>query len=56
VSEYIYSKSSTGDYKEKGSSFHAVAQPDSGINDIKYTFLIMREEYPGVSHICYAYR
>jgi uncharacterized YigZ family protein len=56
VSEYTFSKSSTGDYKEKYSSFHAVAQPASGINDIKSKLFIMREEYSDASHICYTYR
>ena len=54
--EYTFSKSLTGDYKEKGSSFHAVAQPACGIKDIKSKLFKMREEYPDASHICYAYR
>ena len=54
--EYTLSKSSIGDYKEKGSSFHAVAQPVSDINDVKSLLVIMKEEYPDASHICYAYR
>ena len=54
--EYTLSKSSTGDYKERGSSFHAVAQPASDINDIKSSLIIMKEDCPDASHICYAYR
>ena len=54
--EYTLSKSSTGDYKERGSSFHAVAQPASDINDVKSSLFIMKEECPDASHICYAYR
>ena len=54
--EYTLSKSCTGDYKERGSSFHAVAQPASDINDVKSSLLIMKEECPDASHICYAYR
>jgi len=56
VPKYTLSKSSTGDYKERGSSFHAVAQPASDINDIKSSLFIMKEEFPDASHICYAYR
>jgi len=56
VPEYTLFKSSTGDYKERGSSFHAVAQPVSDINDVKSSLLIMKEECPDASHICYAYR
>ena len=48
--------SSTGDYKERGSSFYAVAQPASDIKDVKSSLLIMKEECPDASHICYAYR
>ena len=47
--EYTFSKSSIGDYKEKGSSFHAVAQPASGINDIKSKLFKIKEEYPDAS-------
>ncbi len=54
--EYTLFKSSTGDYKERGSSFHAVAQTASDINDVKSLLLIMKEECPDASHICYAYR
>ena len=54
--EYTLSKTSTGDYKERGSSFHAVAQPATDINDVKSSLLIMKEECPDASHICYAYR
>ena len=54
--EYTLSKSSTGDYKERGSSFHAVAQPAFDINNVKSSLFIMKEECPDASHICYAYR
>ena len=54
--EYTLSKSSTGDYTEKGSSFHALAQPASDINGIKSSLFIIKEECPDASHICYAYR
>ena len=54
--EYTLSKSSTGDYKERGSSFHAVAQPASDINDVKSSLIIMKKDCPDASHICYAYR
>ena len=54
--EYTLFKSSTGDYKERGSSFHAAAQTASDINDVKSLLLIMKEECPDASHICYAYR
>ena len=54
--EYTFSKSSTSDYKEKGSSFHAVVQHTSGVNDVKSKLFIIKEENPDASHVCYAYR
>lgn len=54
--EYTFSTPSTGDYKEKSSSFHAVAQPVSGVVDVKSKLLIIKEEFSNASHICYAYR
>ena len=54
--EYTFSKLSIGNYKEKGSSFYAVAQPATSINDVKNKLSDIKEEYPDASHICYAYR
>ena len=54
--DYTLSKISTGDYKEKSSSFHAVAEPSSLINHVKFRLLGLNEEFSDSSHICYAYR
>ena len=54
--EYTFSTSSTGDYKEKGSSFHAIVEPSSSVDYIKSKLLKLKEQYPNASHICYGYR
>ena len=54
--EYTISKLSIGDYKEKRSSFHAVALPTSSLDKVKSKLLTIKEKYPNASHICYAYR
>ena len=54
--EYTFSKLSISNYKEKGSSFYAVAHPATSINDVKNKLSTIKEEYPDASHICYAYR
>ena len=54
--EYTFSTSSTGDYKEKGSSFHAIVEPSSSVDYIKSKLLILKEQYPNANHICYGYR
>ena len=54
--EYTLSKLSLGNYKEKGSSFYAIAQSVSDINDLKIKLVNVKEKYPDASHICYAYR
>ena len=56
MSEFTLAKPSTGKYKEKGSSFHAVSEPASSVDHIKSILLILKEKYPDASHICYAYR
>ena len=54
--EYTFSTSSSGDYKERGSSFYAVAHSVSDVVDVKSKLLIIKEKFPNASHICYAYR
>ena len=54
--EYTFIKKSIGDYKEKSSIFHALAQSTSSVIDVKSQLLNIKEEYPDASHICYAYR
>jgi len=56
VPEYTFTKKSIGNYKEKGSTFHALAQSTSSVIDVKSQLLNIKEEYPDASHICYAYR
>ena len=56
MQEYTISNSSTAVYKEKGSSFLAIVQPVSIVNDIKSKLINLKEEYPDANHICYAYR
>ena len=46
----------TGEYKEKGSNFHAVVEPASSTDHVKSILLTLKEQFPGASHICYAYR
>ena len=54
--EFILSKSTTGKYKEKGTSFHAVSESASSADHIKSILLTLKEQFPDASHICYAYR
>ena len=54
--EFILAKPTTGEYKEKGSSFHAVSEPASSTNHVKSILLTLKEQFPDASHICYAYR
>jgi len=56
VSENIFYTSSKGKYKEKGSSFYAMAQAAYDINDVKSKLVNIKEEYQDTNHICYAYR
>ena len=56
MSEFILAKPTTGEYKEKGSSFHAVSEPASSVDHVKYILLTLKEQFPDASHICYAYR
>ena len=54
--EFILAKPTTGEYNEKGSSFHAVSKPASSVDHVKYILLTLKEQFPDASHICYAYR
>lgn len=54
--KYTFSTSSTGDYKEKGSSFHAIVEPSLSVDYIKSKLLKLKEHYPNAIHICYGYR
>ena len=54
--EFILEKPTTGEYKEKGSSFHAVSEPASSADHVKSILLTLKEQFPDASHICYAYR
>ena len=54
--ERTFSKSSTGNYKEKSSSFHAIGESSSSIDQIKASLLKLKDEFSDASHICYAYR
>ena len=54
--EFILAKPTIGEYKEKGSSFHAVSKPASSVNHVKSILLTLKEQFPDASHICYAYR
>jgi len=56
VPEFILAKPTTGEYKEKGSSFHAVSEPASSADHVKSILLTLKEQFPDASHICYAYR
>ena len=54
--EFILAKPTKGEYKEKGSSFHAVSKPASSADHVKSILLTLKEQFPDASHICYAYR
>ena len=54
--EFTLEKINTGEYKEKGSSFHAVSEPASSADHVKSILLTLKEQFPDASHICYAYR
>ena len=54
--EFTLVKQNKGNYKEKSSIFHAISQPVSSIDHVKSTLLILNEQFPDASHICYAYR
>ena len=54
--EFILSKPTIGEYKEKGSSFHAVLEPASSADHVKSILITLKEKFPDASHICYAYR
>ena len=54
--EFILAKPTTGEYKEKGSSFHAVSERVSSVKHIKSILLTLKEQFSDASHICYAYR
>ena len=54
--EFALAKPKTGEYKKKGSSFHAISQPATSIDYIKSILLTFKEQFPDSSHICYAYR
>ena len=54
--EFILAKPTRGEYKEKGSSFHALLEPASSADHVKSILLTLKEQFPDASHICYAYR
>ena len=54
--EFTLAKPNTGEYKEKGSSFHAVSEPASSADHVKSILLTLKKQFPDASHICYAYR
>ena len=47
--EFTLAKPNTGEYKEKGSSFHAISQPATSIDHIKSLLLIFKEQFPDAS-------
>jgi len=56
VPEFLLAKPSTGEYKEKGSRFHAVSKPVLSADHVKSILLTLKEQFPDANHICYAYR
>ena len=56
MSEFKIIKSSTGNYREKGSRFNAIAEPSSSIEDVKSKLFTLKKQFQDASHICYAYR
>ena len=53
--EYTFSKLSTGDYSDKGSSLHSVAQIAAGLRDVKSQLFNLKEKYPDATHIYFTY-
>lgn len=49
-------KSSTAEYKDRGSRFIAYAFPIIDINDFKQKLAEIKKEHPKASHHCFAYR
>ena len=56
MTEFTLVKQNTGGYKEKSSNFHAISQSVFSIDHVKSAILILNEQFPDASHICYAYR
>ena len=54
--EYTLISSSTGDYHEKKSSFHALAQVVSSVEQVKSILLTQKTIFQSANHFCYAYR
>ena len=54
--EFTLAKTSIGEYKEKGSSFHAVSELVSSAEHIRSKLLKIKKQFPDASHISYAYR
>ena len=54
--EFTLAKPTIGEYKEKGSNFHAVSEPASSVDQIKSILSTFKEQFPDANHICYAYR
>ena len=54
--EFTLANPTTGEYKEKGSSFHAVLEPASSADHVKSNLFTLKEQFLDASHICYAYR
>lgn len=49
-------KSSTAEYKDRGSRFIAYAFPITDINDFKQKLAEIKKEHPKATHHCFAYR
>ena len=56
VLEFILAKPTTGEYNDKGSSFHAVSEPVLSADHLKSILLTLKKQFPDANHICYAYR
>src|SRR5690606_13798253 len=46
----------TGEFKDRGSKFHAYAYPIRNTDDVKEHIKELKKEHPKAVHYCYAYR
>jgi len=56
VLEFTLVKPSIGEYKEKGSSFHAIFELALSVDNVKSILITLKKQFPDASHISYAYR
>lgn len=58
IPDYYYTieKTSTAEFKDRGSKFIAYAFPVNDVNDFKEKLAAIKKEHPKATHHCFAYR